>query len=109
MEPPPIRAARLESKKSKSRFKIGAAIARKNKVLVCAHNIKKTHPKFGSGNYKTLHAESHAIYKAVRRGIDLSGTTIFVYRVNDLLAKPCKWCQKLINDHGIKEVIYSKG
>ena len=109
MEPPPLRAAKLESKKSKSRFKIGAAIARKNQVLVSAHNINKTHPEFGSGNYKTLHAEGHAIYKAIRMGIHIYGATIYVYRANNNLAKPCKCCAGLIHKYGIKEVIYSKG
>ena len=65
-DPPPMRAAMQESKKSRHRFKLGAAIARGNKVLTKACNSRKTHPKFGAGEYNTLHAESHAICKAVR-------------------------------------------
>ena len=105
--PPPMRVAKKQAHQSTARFKVGAAIARGNKVLVAAHNIWKTHPKFGSGFYGNLHAEGHAIYKALRMGIDLSGCTIYVYRKKNNLAKPCKCCQALIEKHGIKYVIFS--
>jgi len=106
-EPPPLRAAIKESKKSNNRFKVGASIARGKKVLSKACNTRKTHPKYGSGNYQTLHAESHAIYKAVRMGIDIAGATIYVFRENYNLAKPCSCCMSLIYEHGLKEVVYS--
>jgi len=105
--PPPMKVAILESKKSKHRFKLGACIARRNKVLAKACNTKKTHPIYGSGLYNTLHAEGYAIYKAVRNGIDLKGASIYVYRENNNLAKPCRCCMGLIHKHGIKEIIYS--
>ena len=104
---PPMRVAIKESRKSKHRFKLGATITRRNKVISKACNIMKTHPKFGSGQYNNLHAEGHAIYKAVRRGIDLKGTTMYVYRENNNLAKPCPCCMGLIHKYGIKEVVYS--
>jgi len=107
-DPPlPMRAAIKESEKSKHRFKMGATIVRGNKILSKACNIMKTHPKFGSGQYNNLHAEGHAIYKAIRSGIDVSGTTIYVYRENNNLAKPCPCCMGLIHKYGIKEVVYS--
>ena len=106
-ESPLMRHAIEESNKSSHKFKIGAAIVRGNRILSKAYNINKTHPKFGSGVYKRLHAEGHAIYKAVRQGIDVSGSTIYVYRKNDNLAKPCKCCMGLIHKYGIKEVVYS--
>ena len=92
---------------SQSKFKVGSAITRGNKVLVAASNVNKTHPVFGSGNWSTLHAESNAIRKAVSAGIDLQGSTIYVYRSNNNLAKPCPSCQALINKYGIKYVVYS--
>ena len=104
---PPRRAAMKESKKSRHRFKMGAAICRGNKVLVKACNVSKTHPKFGSGFYRQLHAEGHAIYRAIRQGIDLRGTQIHIYRHNNNLAKPCPSCMKLIQEYGIKDVFYS--
>jgi deoxycytidylate deaminase len=107
-EPPPMRAARRASEKSQHRFQLGAAIAKKNKVLVTGYNSTKTHPRFGSGAYNTLHAESHAISRAIKKGIDLKGTKIYVYRKNSNLAKPCPCCMGLIHKYGIKAVIYSK-
>jgi cytidine deaminase len=104
---PPMRAAIKASEQSKHKFKMGAAIARGRKVLVSAHNSNKTHPIFGSGEYNTLHSESYAIWKAIRQGINLKGTSIYVYRANNNLAKPCPCCQKLINKYGIKRVFYS--
>ena len=105
--PPPMRAAMQESKKSNHRYKLGASIAKGNKVLVKACNIMKTHPKFGSGEYNNLHAEGHALYKALRHGIDVEGATMYIYRENNNLAKPCPCCMGLIHKYGIKEVIYS--
>jgi deoxycytidylate deaminase len=105
--PPPMRVAIKQAHRSTARFKVGAAIARGKKVLAAAHNLWKTHPKFGSGFYGNLHAEGHAIYKALRMGHDLSGCTIYVYRKNNNLAKPCKHCQALIEKYGITDVVYS--
>lgn len=105
--PPPMRVAKKQAHKSRSRFKIGAVIAKGNKILAAAHNIMKTHPEFGSGKFMNLHAEGHVIYKAVRQGLDLSGSTIYIYRKNNNLAKPCKFCQALIKKYGITNVVYS--
>ena len=106
-DPPLMRLAIKEAKKSTHRFKLGAVIGKGKRVLSKAHNIRKTHPVFGSGEYNTLHAESNAIYKAVRQGYDLTGATIYIYRENNNLAKPCKCCMGLIHKYGIKEVVYS--
>ena len=106
-DPPPMRYAIEESKKSTHKFQMGAAIVKGNRVLSRAHNINKTHPTFGSGQYKRLHAEGHAIYKAVRNGLSLEGSTIYVFRKNHTLAKPCSCCMGLIHKYGIKEIIYS--
>ncbi len=104
---PPMRAAMLEAKKSKQRFKLGAAIAKGKKVLSKAHNQMKTHPEFGSGTYNNLHSEGHAIYKAIRKGLDLTGSTIYVYRRHNTLAKPCPCCMGLIEKYGIKKIVFS--
>jgi deoxycytidylate deaminase len=96
-----------QANKSTHRFPTGAAITKGKRILSKAYNINKTHPKFGSGEYKTLHAEGHAIWKAVRQRVDLLGSTIYVYRQNNNLAKPCPCCMGLIHKYGIKEIIYS--
>jgi len=101
--------AKEASSKSKGKWKLGAAIVKKNKLIAAAHNTTKTHPTFGSGKYKTLHAEGHALWKALRQGHDVSGATMYVYRENENLAKPCPCCMGLIHKHGIKEVVYTDG
>lgn len=102
-----MQCAKVESNKSRGNWQLGAVIVKKNKVIAKAHNLDKTHPIFGSGRYKNLHAEGHAIWKAVRQGIDVTGSTIYVYRKNENLAKPCPCCMRLIQKYGIKNVIYT--
>ena len=100
--------AKKISKLSLARFKVGAVLVKKNIVISTAYNTRKTHPKFGSGEYQTLHAEGHTICKAVRTRKNIYNTTIYVYRENGNLAKPCACCQKLLNSFNI-DAIYSDG
>jgi deoxycytidylate deaminase len=103
------KAAQKEAKKSKAKFKHGAVIFRgARRVLSKGYNIHKTDPSFGSGEYKMLHAEGSAIKEAVRKGIDIFGASIYVFRLHDNMSKPCKSCQQLIDKFGIKEIIYSR-
>jgi len=104
---PGMRAAMKMADASQSKFKVGAAIAKGKKVLVSACNVNKTHPVFGSGTWGTLHAESNAIRKAVSQGINLEGSTIYIYRRYNTLSKPCPGCSALIKKYGITDVIWS--
>jgi deoxycytidylate deaminase len=76
------KAAQKEAKKSKAKFKHGAVIFRgARRVLSKGYNIHKTDPFFGSGDiYCQLHAEGSAIKEAVRKGIDIKGSSILSYR-----------------------------
>jgi deoxycytidylate deaminase len=103
------RAVIQESLKSKCRFKLGAVIAKGNRILARGYNENKTHPRFGSGRFKMLHAESAAILDAVRKGVDMEGATMYVFRYNNNLAKPCECCQRMIDHYGIAKVVYSDG
>lgn len=105
--PPPMVEAEKQAQNSKCRFKLGAVVSKKNRIIGKGFNSKKTHPIFGSGRFKNLHAEGHALYRAINRGHDVSGCTVYVYRRNGNLAKPCTHCQKLLKDHGIHKVIYT--
>lgn len=94
--------------KSIMKFKIGAAIVKRGRLLSIGHNSTKTHPKFGSKkNFMTLHAEGAAIYNANKLGIDVKGATIIIYRRNWLNSKPCESCQRLIEKAGIAKIIYT--
>ena len=50
-----------------------------------------------------LHSEVDAICKAVHRGINLTGATIYVTRY------PCESCARAIAESGIKQVYYGRG
>lgn len=104
-DPTMLLAAR-EASKSSLRFQLGAVI-KSGKTRVCAYNVNKTHAKYGAGRYQTLHAESHCILKAIKRGIDLSSSTLYVYRMHGLNSRPCEDCQALIKRFRIKKVIYT--
>lgn len=98
------------ARKSRSKYKVGAVIFRGNNLLGFGHNIDKTHPKWGSGFNKKIHAETRAIYDAIRRGNDISGSSIYIYRENDLgeaLAKPCLHCLNKLKKFGVVEILYS--
>jgi deoxycytidylate deaminase len=97
-----------EAQKSLMKFKIGAALIRRGRIVAVSHNTTKTHPKFGSKkDFKTLHAEGNVIWTAKKLGIPTQGLTIMVYRRNWLNSKPCESCQKLIKKAGIAKVIYT--
>lgn len=102
----PMLQAKDLASKSTLRFKLGAVI-KYGKSRIGAYNSSKTHSSYGCGRYQSLHAESHAIMKAVNAGFDLSKSEIYIYRDNGLISKPCSDCQNLIRKHKIRKVIYT--
>lgn len=100
--------AMSESSKSPMKFKLGAVIIKRGKLLGFGYNSSKTHPIFGSkDNYKTLHAEGAALYCAKKLGNDVKGATMIVYRKGGRMSKPCDHCQSIIEKAGIAKVIYT--
>lgn len=108
-EADPIWASlKLEAGKSLLKFKIGAAIIKRGRLLCVGHNTLKTHPKFGSKkNFMTMHAEGNSLFNAKKLGIDVKGAIMLVYRRSGLNSKPCESCQKLIEKSGIRKVVYT--
>lgn len=104
-----LNVAKKESQKSSCRCQHGAAVSKGNRLLGKGHNSYKPHPTWGGGPLKTLHAEAAAIRDAIRRGIDVRGATIYVVRTseNSQMSKPCPSCQQLIEDYGIRKVVYT--
>lgn len=104
-----IREAREASESSKMRFKVGAVLVKKGRVLARSCNLYKSHPVFGTRatGFNFMHAEAAALYSCLKRGIDPSGGTIYLYRRNHRISKPCDHCQEILEDHGIVEVVYS--
>lgn len=107
-----IRIASKQAKQSSFYFRLGAVIAKGNRILSTGHN------KIGYcelNDFKcSKHAEMDAILKLLRKekGLSsLSGSTIYISRITPTgktaLAKPCKKCMNLIISVGIKEIIFT--
>ncbi len=90
------------------RTKHGAVIAKGKRVLGLGFNQYKTHTKYGGGYWGWLHAEAAAIRDAVRKGVNLAGSSIYVTRLGDSrMSKPCPACQAMIEAYGIRKVYYT--
>lgn len=99
---------------SPSRYRIGAVLLKKNKVISTAVNLeKKSHPfqakiakKVGMVPKIYLHAEVHALIRA-RCDVD----TIVVARLDKRgqlkLSRPCACCSFALQEAGITKVYYS--
>lgn len=97
-----------EAPLSNLKFKISCVITdKKGRVLGKSINSTKTHPKYGSKIYKTLHAETGALYNCLKRGIDVKGAIAYIYRVGGRCCKPCPCCERTLKFHGIKKIIYT--
>ncbi|MFA6405019.1 MAG: deaminase [Candidatus Paceibacterota bacterium] len=108
-----------ESKKSSDWWRrIGAAIVKKNKVILTRHNhtVPVKHLHYVEGDPRSdfhkgvnielstvLHAEAGLIADAAREGISLKGAEMYVTTF------PCPPCAKLIAYSGIKKLYYSDG
>lgn len=106
------------------RTRVGCVIVYKNKVLSVGYNVNsKTHPtqklynKYRgydpneSGSVNSLHAECSALVKIRDMDIDWRKASIFVWRIkkdgSKGMARPCKACEAMLRDQGIKEIYYS--
>lgn len=93
--------AKKEAEKSTFRFRLGAIVLHKNKVVAKGYNKIKTHPKL---DHYTIHAECDALLKAAK------GDTLVVVRIlrngEFACSKPCEKCLKYIKKFGIKKIYY---
>ena len=103
----PLRKVVLVASGSTHRCRHGAIIVRGKKLISQGINRSKTHPK-SIHPYSAIHAEFDAVCKA--KGT-IEGATMYVARLladgTKGMSKPCPHCQKLIENSGIAEVIYT--
>jgi tRNA(Arg) A34 adenosine deaminase TadA len=96
-----LAAAVALGNKSKKNFLLAAVVQRRVGAVLVSTNSKTEVPA------PSCHAEARAIRKA-----DV-GATLFVARVTRdgewAISKPCKHCQALIRNRGIKKVYYTIG
>ena len=98
------------------RFKVGAIVVHKNKLISAGTNSDKSHPvqkrydkERGFKTHHNCHAEVRAILNSKTNL--LTGCTIYVYREtkNGSLAcsRPCPSCLKMIKDYDIRTIYYT--
>ncbi len=108
-----INKARILAEKSKfSQYKMGCVIVKGKKIISTGYNrssgkLEKIANKF-QFNIWSLHAEMDALIKA---DSNANGAVMFISGVkingNPINCKPCKHCQEVIKEFGIKIVVYS--
>lgn len=103
------------AQKSSSRFRLGAVLAKKNRVISTGYNdMSKTHTlmqKYNRDKSWTpgLHAEVDACIG--QSPLDMSYADLYVVRIlkngSIAMAKPCKICHSFLTAVGIRRVFYS--
>lgn len=110
-----IHCAQRQARKSRfRRARVGAVIAKGDRILACGHNaIRHTKAVVKRPFPESTHAEQAAIAKILTRQRlhDLCGATIYVCRIGRAgeprLSRPCPVCMNLIRAVGIKRVVYT--
>lgn len=101
--------AKKLSYKSDYHHKLGSVIIKKNRILGLGFNKPNKTSPHSNHPFRTIHAELDAILSCDRQ--DLIGSTIYIYREfkdgSPAPAKPCTYCQQLIELAGIKKVCYT--
>jgi deoxycytidylate deaminase len=112
-------ALSVSSESTYDRVKIGAVIAKGNRLCSAGANLCTSHPMQYRYNTQTnrlapahaLHAEMNAILQASKSSTDLTGAVIYVSRLDrrglPAMCRPCKACRKAILDAGIVEMYYT--
>ena len=103
------------AKESTHRFRVGAVIYDKDNVLGYGfNNHLKTHPK-SPHPFKTRHAEFDALVYALSRNWEdnIARASIYVHRLkaddSPGMAKPCRYCDWMLNQIQIKKRYWSEG
>lgn len=101
-------ARKISYKSQYDKYRIGAVICDKSKILGIGFNRHKTHPK-APNKYKFLHAEVDACLGIKENLLDRA--TIYVYREKKDgtigMAKPCVTCHGFLSAVGVKTMVYS--
>ena len=103
-----------------NRVRMGCVAVYSHRIISSGTNSTKTNPlqkkynihRFDVDCGHTLHAESQCLLPLVgRKDIDFSRVSLYIYREHKdktlALARPCKSCERLIRDLGIKKVYYT--
>ena len=113
-------AARAVSELSDHKHKLGCVVVLGHRIISSGHNSKsKCHAlqarldkeMFGCESFGPLHAEVDALLSLIKKRVDLSRASIYIYREHKdgtpALAHPCSRCMGLIKRCGIKKIYYT--
>ena len=108
-----LAVARYLAAKSSAKKKHGAVIVRGGRVLGTGFNKNKNHPNQISPEHIRMHASRHAEIEAIRdAGWNVRNAVLYVARVNnqgiDRDSQPCLSCSAVINEVGIKKIVYTR-
>ena len=107
-----LSVARYFATKSNARNTHGAVVVKGGRVVGTGYNRNRNHPMIVSPEHIKTNCSVHAEESAIRdAGYDVKNAVIYVARVNkhgeDRDSKPCPRCLTLINESGIKRIIYT--
>lgn len=107
-----LSVARYFATKSSARNTHGAVLVKGGRVIGTGYNRNRNHPRIVSPEHIKSDCSVHAEESAIRdAGYDVKNAILYVARVNkhgqDRDSKPCPRCLDLIEESGIKRVIYT--
>lgn len=100
-----LELARRVAEAGKSRYRVGAVIAKQKPISLASNIMSKSHPERSP---KSHCAEFRAVKKAQT---DLGQAEIYIVRLRrdgtPGMSKPCTKCEELLRKEGITRAIYS--
>jgi len=102
--------ARQESLKSSYKYRLGAVLVRKGKIISRGYNKISHNPlKFFRKWDNSIHAEIDCIIKAPYEMVE--GSTLYIFRelkTGELaMARPCEFCLAYIHYRKLKKIVYT--
>lgn len=115
-----FKVAKDVSELSDHHYQLGCVVVDHHHVISSGHNSRtKCHKMqadldykfFGVASRGPVHAELEALLPLIKKNVDLSGATVYVYREDKhqhiAAARPCPRCMSLIKKCGIKRIKYT--
>jgi cytidine deaminase len=105
-----FKIAQKESANSEYCYKIGSVFITRSGEVFKGHNKIKTHTR-SNHSYRNIHAELDVLLKVgIHNKNKIDGGTMVLYRETTLgiaCAKPCRFCEKILNEFNINNVYYT--
>jgi deoxycytidylate deaminase len=104
-----------------NRYRIGAILVVKGKIIARGYNSTKSHPMQKMYNIERtdvtdsaphyLHAEIDVLTKMKGMDVNLKNAELYIYHINNKgeqrMARPCAACMRAIREYGVSVIHYS--